>query len=141
MKDGATHSPRRTAPALRVAVLAAAVAISASLTGCQFKTASAASPEGGKPAAFAGNAVSEISPQAATQLVATSVPSARLATQTAPAVENALEKAHQEYLNAYERYVQYLRERGPHSLDTLNALADYQKKYQLYQRMQSAGRE
>jgi len=56
---------------------------------------------------------------------------------TLPAVENALEQAHQEYQVAYDKYVKMLRESGPQTLDTLNALADYQKKYQLYQRMLS----
>ncbi|HNV70759.1 MAG TPA: hypothetical protein PKO06_13745, partial [Candidatus Ozemobacteraceae bacterium] len=47
--------------------------------------------------------------------------------------DNPLEKAHKEYLEAYETYVQALRENGPQTMETLNALADYQKKYQLYQ--------
>ena len=141
MKDHAANQAGHTAPGLREVALAAVVALAVCLTGCQFQRVAAASPDGGKPAAGPAAPLAAISPQTATQLVATAVPSVNLATPPAPAVENALEKAHQEYLNAYERYVQYLRERGPHSLDTLNALADYQKKYQLYQRMQSAGRE
>ncbi len=47
--------------------------------------------------------------------------------------DSPLEKAHKEYLEAYEAYVQALRENGPQTMETLNALADYQKKYQLYQ--------
>ncbi|GAB4272398.1 MAG: hypothetical protein Kow0029_10930 [Candidatus Rifleibacteriota bacterium] len=44
-----------------------------------------------------------------------------------------LEKAQNEYLKAYDEYVRSLRESGPQTLETLQALADYQKKYQLYQ--------
>jgi len=44
-----------------------------------------------------------------------------------------LEKAQKEYLAAYDNYVRLLRESGPQTLETLQALADYQKKYQIYQ--------
>ncbi|MFZ2955995.1 MAG: hypothetical protein WA705_03765 [Candidatus Ozemobacteraceae bacterium] len=54
---------------------------------------------------------------------------------SAPAVLNAIEMAYQEYLAAYEKYVRLLRESGPQTIETLQALAEYQKKYQLYQRM------
>lgn len=61
--------------------------------------------------------------------VQTDIPSATMkVTRDSP-----LEKAHKEYLEAYEAYVQALRENGPQTMETLNALADYQKKYQLYQ--------
>lgn len=116
--------------------------MSLSFTGCNFKTASAAGPSAGKVVASGGAAVAPaISPQTATVVQADppEKTSPKGSNASAPAVENALEKAHQDYLNAYERYVQLLRESGPHAMDTLNALADYQKKYQLYQRMQAAG--
>ncbi|MBF0503174.1 MAG: hypothetical protein HQM09_23810 [Candidatus Riflebacteria bacterium] len=55
-----------------------------------------------------------------------------------PAVLNAVEDAHMEYLNAYESYVKHLRENGPQTMETLHALVDYQKKYQTYQRILAA---
>ncbi|MBF0547796.1 MAG: hypothetical protein HQM08_25385 [Candidatus Riflebacteria bacterium] len=50
-------------------------------------------------------------------------------------INNVLEKTHQEYLRSYEKYVQMLREKGPQTMETLEALADYQKNYQLYQKI------
>lgn len=52
--------------------------------------------------------------------------------------ENPLAQAQREYLSAYEVYVKSLRESGPQTMDTLQALADYQKKYQLYQMLLEA---
>lgn len=49
-----------------------------------------------------------------------------------------LEAAQKDYLAAYDEYVRLLRESGPQTLETLQALADYQKKYQLYQKMLQA---
>ncbi|MEW6712142.1 MAG: hypothetical protein AB1403_20145 [Candidatus Riflebacteria bacterium] len=49
-----------------------------------------------------------------------------------------LEKAQKEYLAAYDNYVRLLRESGPQTLETLQALADYQKKYQIYQMLVKA---
>ena len=49
-----------------------------------------------------------------------------------------LDKAQKEYLTAYDRYVKMLRESGPQTMDTLNALAEYQKKYRLYQTLLDA---
>lgn len=43
-----------------------------------------------------------------------------------------LSVAHREYLSAYNTYVMLLRESGPQTMETLEALANYQKKYQLY---------
>ena len=37
------------------------------------------------------------------------------------------------YQEAYNEYVRCLRECGPQSVETLQALADYQNKYQIYQ--------
>ncbi len=51
------------------------------------------------------------------------------------AVERTLEDAHREYLLAYDRYVKMLRESGPQTMETLGALAEYQRKYQTYQLM------
>jgi len=53
-------------------------------------------------------------------------------------IPSPLEKAQKEYLAAYEKYVKTLRESGPQTLETLHALADYQKKYQLYQTLLEA---
>jgi hypothetical protein len=44
-----------------------------------------------------------------------------------------LEMAHKEYLFAYNEYVRLTRESGPQTMETLQALADYQKKYRIYQ--------
>ncbi len=65
---------------------------------------------------------------------ALSGPTRTLATGAA-AVERTLESAHTDYLEAYDRYVKLLRESGPQTMDTLGALAEYQRKYQTYQMM------
>ena len=44
-----------------------------------------------------------------------------------------LEDAEKAYRKSYDNYVRMLRESGPQTMDTLNALADYQQKYQVYQ--------
>ena len=49
-----------------------------------------------------------------------------------------LDKAQKEYLAAYDRYVKMLRESGPQTMETLHALAEYQKKYRLYQTLLEA---
>ncbi|MGM0599918.1 MAG: hypothetical protein ACQETH_08905 [Candidatus Rifleibacteriota bacterium] len=49
-----------------------------------------------------------------------------------------LEVAQKEYLAAYDDYVRLLKESGPQTLETLQALANYQKKYQLYQMLLKA---
>lgn len=49
-----------------------------------------------------------------------------------------LEYAQKEYLDAYNDYVRLLRESGPQTIDTLQALAMYQKKYQIYQMLLKA---
>lgn len=51
------------------------------------------------------------------------------------AVRRTLEDAHRDYLAAYDRYVKMLRESGPQTMETLSALAEYQRKYQTYQLM------
>ena len=55
-----------------------------------------------------------------------------------PAKISPLESAQKEYLASYDQYVRLLRESGPQTLDTLQALADYQKKYQIYQMLLKA---
>ncbi len=49
-----------------------------------------------------------------------------------------LEYAQKEYLDAYNEYVRLLRESGPQTIETLQALALYQKKYQIYQMLLKA---
>ena len=55
-----------------------------------------------------------------------------------PSGSNTLAIAQKEYLAAYEQYVKSLRESGPQTIETLQALADYQKKYQMYQMLLGA---
>lgn len=52
-----------------------------------------------------------------------------------------LEVAQKEYLKAYDEYVRLLRESGPQTIETLQALADYQKRYQIYQMVLNAETE
>lgn len=92
------------------------------------------------PALFSGcsNQNAPVTPisQTASAALTTPPPTSSVAVSTASitlAKDSPLEKAHKEYLEAYEVYVQALRENGPQTMETLNALADYQKKYQLYQ--------
>jgi hypothetical protein len=49
-----------------------------------------------------------------------------------------LEYAQKEYLDAYNDYVRLLRESGPQTIETLQALAIYQKKYQIYEMLTKA---
>jgi len=49
-----------------------------------------------------------------------------------------LEYSQKEYLDAYNEYVRLLRESGPQTIETLQALALYQKKYQIYQMLLKA---
>jgi hypothetical protein len=60
------------------------------------------------------------------------------ATSTTGVRLSPLETAQKEYLTSYDEYVRLLRESGPQTMDTLQALANYQKKYQLYQMMLKA---
>lgn len=48
------------------------------------------------------------------------------------------ELAQQEYKDAYNEYVRHLRESGPQTIATLEALANYQRKYQIYQMLLNA---
>lgn len=50
-----------------------------------------------------------------------------------------IELTQKEYLDAYNEYVRLLRESGPQTIETLQALAIYQKKYQIYQMLLKAG--
>ncbi len=55
------------------------------------------------------------------------------ATQASNINLSPVEMAHKEYLFAYNEYVRLTRESGPQTMETLQALADYQKKYRIYQ--------
>lgn len=52
-----------------------------------------------------------------------------------------LEEAQKNYQNAYNEYVRCLRESGPQTLETLQALTVYQKNYQIYQMLLKAEAE
>ena len=67
-------------------------------------------------------------PGAPTQASTISVPAT-----PARKIGSPLEAAQKDYLAAYDEYVRLLRESGPQTMDTLQALAEYQKKYQIYQ--------
>jgi hypothetical protein len=49
-----------------------------------------------------------------------------------------IDLAQKQYLKAYDNYVRLLRESGPQTMETLQALADYQKKYRIYQMLLNA---
>lgn len=83
------------------------------------------------PVPAAANASSSSAASAVTPALAT----AAQASNATAAVERTLEDAHKEYLAAYDRYVKLLRESGPQTMETLGALAEYQRKYQTYQLM------
>ncbi len=55
--------------------------------------------------------------------------------------KSVLEKAQKDYQDSYSEYVRCLRESGPQTLETLQALAVYQKKYQIYQMLLKAESE
>ncbi len=63
-------------------------------------------------------------------------------TSASPAAGSArlspLELSQKEYLDAYNEYVRLLRESGPQTIETLQALAIYQKKYQIFQMLLKA---
>jgi len=60
-------------------------------------------------------------------------------TVTAKSIKiSPLEYAQKEYLDTYNEYVRLLRESGPQTIETLQALAIYQKKYQIYQMLLKA---
>ena len=44
-----------------------------------------------------------------------------------------VEKAQKDYQDSYNEYVKCLRESGPQTIETLQALTIYQKNYQIYQ--------
>ena len=49
-----------------------------------------------------------------------------------------IEKAQKDYQDSYNEYVKCLRESGPQTLETLQALTIYQKNYQIYQMLLKA---
>lgn len=55
--------------------------------------------------------------------------------------KSVLEKAQKDYQDSYSEYVRCLRESGPQTIETLQALAVYQKKYQIYQMLLKAESE
>ena len=55
--------------------------------------------------------------------------------------KSVLEKAQKDYQDSYSEYVRSLRESGPQTLETLQALTVYQKKYQIYQMLLKAESE
>ncbi len=52
--------------------------------------------------------------------------------------KNVLEEAQRNYQNSYNEYVRCLREKGPQTIETLQALTQYQKHYQIYQMLLNA---
>lgn len=60
------------------------------------------------------------------------------ATVANPQKISPLESAQKDYLDSYNEYVRLLRESGPQTIETLQALAIYQKKYQIYQMLLKA---
>lgn len=110
---------------------AMAILMSVALSGCTERAPSPPSAPSQTPPPI----------RASWAIPAQPIPSAQA---TAPATDpaaNALEQAHQAYQKAYEGYVRLLRESGPQTMETLNALADYQKKYQIYQMLVGAERD
>lgn len=61
---------------------------------------------------------------------------ARVATQGARI--SPLEIAQKDYLDSYNEYVRLLRESGPQTIETLQALTVYQKNFQIYQMLLKA---
>ena len=55
--------------------------------------------------------------------------------------KSVLEKAQKDYQDSYSEYVRCLRESGPQTIETLQALTVYQKKYQIYQMLLKAESE
>lgn len=55
--------------------------------------------------------------------------------------KSVLEKAQKDYQESYSEYVRCLRESGPQTIETLQALTLYQKKYQIYQMLLKAESE
>jgi hypothetical protein len=92
----------------------------------------------------------ETKPQSAVEKVS---PSQKVATATSKSENNynvanncsiklsPLEYAQKEYLDAYNDYVRLLRESGPQTIETLQALAIYQKKYQIYEMLTKAAKK
>ena len=55
--------------------------------------------------------------------------------------KSVLEIAQKDYQDSYSEYVKCLRESGPQTIETLQALTVYQKKYQIYQMLLKAESE
>ena len=52
-----------------------------------------------------------------------------------------IDKAQKDYQDSYNEYVRCLREKGPQTVETLQALTIYQKNYQIYQMLLKAESE
>lgn len=55
--------------------------------------------------------------------------------------KTVLEEAQKNYQDSYNEYVRCLRESGPQTIETLQALTVYQKNYQIYQMLLKAEEE
>lgn len=104
----------------RFLVLALCTGLSAFCHGC--RTTQATSNPPSQQASETASAPQRVPPQAVA---------------SAP-VKSPIMIAEKEYLAAYDNYVKMLRESGPQTMETLQALADYQKKYQIYQMLLNA---
>lgn len=65
----------------------------------------------------------------------------KVATPSLPVKRSPIEVAHKEYIEAYDEYVRLLRQEGPQTRKTLNALAEYQRKYRVYQMLLDAQKD
>lgn len=52
--------------------------------------------------------------------------------------QSIIENAQKEYQDSYNEYVRCLRESGPQTVETLQALSIYQQKYHIYQMLLKA---
>jgi hypothetical protein len=71
----------------------------------------------------------------------TSVASVTKKASTSKLLSGPTEEAHRDYIAAYNEYVRLLRESGPQTLETLQALQFYQQKYKIYQMLLKAENE
>ncbi len=109
-------------------ILLAVALVVLTATGCEKKTAPEAVPSTDPRAGM-------ISMAPAQQGIVESPANLASASQRL----SPLELTQKEYLDSYNEYVRLLRESGPQTIETLQALAIYQKKYQIYQMLLKAG--
>jgi hypothetical protein len=115
-------------------LLAAAVVLPC-LLGCNGSPGSSSGAASSPSPAVPNNQVTALEPGVAIGFATDSVNGL-----TPPEID-PLKMAHESYLKAYDTYVFRLRESGPQTIETLHALADYQKKYQIYQMLLNAERK